>query len=210
MDVKNVNIDTKDGLVAGVQDGNWKDIDNPPAYVMEVASAVSEATDGWTQLSVLEDSDHVPCALAFVPMETVGVVSEEIYLVIECYATYENVPVMMHLKITPSYVPEPLMDYTILPVNGHFIEVQETINRLVRHFSALRDMQEAMRASIVNEEIVFFDGENTEIIKVYAKKNTPQVVIYQDNPKKEIINKVAEVFKGRTTYVGDNVTVQFD
>ena len=102
------------------------------------------------------------------------------------------------------------MDYTILPVNGHFIEVQETINRLVRHFSALRDMQEAMRASIVNEEIVFFDGENTEIIKVYAKKNTPQVVIYQDNPKKEIINKVAEVFKGRTTYVGDNVTVQFD
>ena len=209
MDV-NVNIDTQGGFVTGVQDSNWKDIDNPPAYVMEVASAVSKATDGWTQLSVLEDSDHVPCALAFVPMETVGGVSEEIYLVIECYATYENVPVMMHLKITPSYIPEPLMDYTILPVNGNFIEVQETINRLVRHFSALRDMQEAMRASIVNEEIVFFDGENTEIIKVYAKKNTPQVVIYQDNPKKEIINKVAEVFKGCAIHVSNDVTIQFD
>ena len=210
MDVKSVNIDTQDGLVGGVQDSNWKGIGNPPAHVIEVASAVSKATDGWTQLSVLEDTDHVPYALAFVPMETVGAVSEEIYLVIECYANYENVPVMMHLKITPSYIPEPLIDYTILPVNGQFIEVQDTINRIVRHFSALRDMQEAMRASIVNEEIVFFDGESTEIIKVYAKKNTPQVVIYQDDPKQDIINKVAEVFKGRTTYVGDNVTVQFD
>ena len=210
MDV-NVNIDTQGGFVTGVQDSNWKDIDNPPAYVMEVASAVSKATDGWTQLSVLEDSDHVPCALAFVPMETVGGVSEEIYLVIECYATYENVPVMMHLKITPSYIPEPLMDYTILPVNGNFIEVQETINRLVRHFSALRDMQEAMRASIVNEEIVFFDGENIEKIKVYAKEDSPEVIIYQHNPKKEIIDKVAEVFKGRTVHAGDDsVTVRFD
>ena len=210
MDVKSVNIDTQDGLVVGVQDSNWRDIDNPPAHVIEVASAVSKATDGWTQLSVLEDPDHIPYALAFVPMETVGAVSEEIYLVIECYANYENIPVMMHLKITPSYIPEPLIDYTMLPVNGNFIEVQDSIDRLVRHFSALRDMQEAMRASIVNEEIVFFDGENTEIIKVYAKKNTPEVVIYQDDLKQDIINKVAEVFKGRAVCVGDDVTVRFD
>ena len=212
MDVKFVNIDTQDGLVVGIQDSNWNDIDNPPAHVIEVASAVSKATDGWTQLSVLEDTDHVPYALAFVPMETVGAVSEEIYLVIECYANYENVPVMMHLKITPSGLPEPLvlMDYTILPVNGSFIEVQDNINRLVRHYSALRDMREAMTASIGNEEIVFFNGDNRERIKVYAKKNTPQVVIYQDDPKQDIIDKVAEVFKGRTTYVGDDVTVQFD
>lgn len=209
MDVKDVNIKTKDGFVVGVQDSDWRDIENPPTHVMEVASAVSKATDGWTQLSILEDPDHIPYTLAFVPMETVGVVSEEIYLVIECYATYENVPVMMHLKITPSYIPEPLIDYTILPVNGQFTEVQDTINRLVRHFSTLRDMQDAMIASIGNEEIVFFDGDNCERIKVYAKKNSPEVVIYQDNPKQGIINKVAEVFKGRTTYVGNNVTVTY-
>ena len=209
MDV-NVNIDTQGGFVTGVQDSNWKDIDNPPAHVMEVASAVSKVTDGWTQLSVIEDSDHVPCALAFVPMETVGVVSKEFYLAIDCYS-HENIPVMMHLRIVPGPIPEPVMTYTMLPVGGEFVDVKGNIDRLVRRFSTLWDMQEAMTASIGNEEIVFFDGENIEKIKVYAKEDSPEVIIYQHNPKKEIINKVAEVFKGRTVHAGDDsVTVRFD
>jgi len=208
MDV-NVNIDTQGGFVTGVQDSNWKDIDNPPAHVMEVASAVSKVTDGWTQLSVIEDSD-IPYVLAFVPMKTVGVVSKEFYLAIDCYS-HENIPVMMHLRIVPGPIPKPVMTYTMLPVGGEFVDVKGNIDRLVRRFSTLWDMQEAMTASIGNEEIVFFDGENIEKIKVYAKEDSPEVIIYQHNPKKEIINKVAEVFKGRTVHAGDDsVTVRFD
>ena len=208
MDV-NVNIDTQGGFVTGVQDSNWKDIDNPPAHVMEVASAVSKVTDGWTQLSVIEDSD-IPYVLAFVPMKTVWVVSKEFYLAIDCYS-HENIPVMMHLRIVPGPIPKPVMTYTMLPVGGEFVDVKGNIDRLVRRFSTLWDMQEAMTASIGNEEIVFFDGENIEKIKVYAKEDSPEVIIYQHNPKKEIINKVAEVFKGRTVHAGDDsVTVRFD
>lgn len=58
--------------------------------------------------------------------------------------------------------------------------------------------------------VSFSSGKNLEKIKVYAKKTTPQVVIYQDDPKQDVIDRIAEVFEGRTLYMGDDVTIQFD
>ena len=205
MDSNIVYVHTQDGLVTKVEDSNWNDM-KPLAHVAKVAEAISGVTDGCTEVSVVNDSDHTPYAMAYAPMKTVGSVSTDVGLLVECYANPEGDLVMMHLKVDSLSHCGVIADYTMLPVNGEITGIKNNIDRLVRHVSTLLDMAQIMEASIHNEGIDFFNGKSTEQIKVYAKKTTPQVVIYQDDPKQY----VAEVFEGRIVYVGDDVTIQFN
>lgn len=210
MDSKTFNVYTQDGLVTRIQDSNWNDI-KPSTHVAKVAEAISGVTDGCTEVSVVNDSDHVPYAMAYAPMKTVGNVSTDVGLFVECYANPEGALVMMHLKITSLQHCDVIADYTMLPVNGEFTGIKNNVDRLVRHVSTLLDMAQIMETSIDGDGgVSFLNGKNLEKIKVYAKKTTPQVVIYQDDPKQDVIDRIAETFEGRTLYVGDDVTIQFD
>ena len=209
MSTKIIYVHTQDGLVTKVEDSNWNDI-TPSTQVAKVAEAISGVSDGCTEVSVVENSDHAPYAMAYVGMKTVGNVVKDIGLFVECYANSEDALVMMHLKVTSLPHCDVIADYTMLPVNGEITGIKNNVDRLIRHVSTLIDLTQIMGASIDGDEVDFFDGKNLEKIKVYAKKTTPQVVIYQDDPKQDVIDRIAEVFEERTLYVGDDVTIQFN
>lgn len=192
MDSKTFYVYTQDGLVTRIQDSNWNDI-KPSTHVAKVAEAISGVSNGCTEVSVVNDSDHAPYAMAYAPMKTVGNVSTDVGLLVECYANPEGALVMMHLKVDSLSHCGVIADYTMLPVNGEITGIKNNIDRLVRHVSTLLDMAQITEASIRNEGIDFFNGKSTDRIKVYAKKTTPQVVLYQDDPKQYVIDRIAEV-----------------
>ena len=90
MDSKTFNVYTQDGLVTRIEDSNWNEVKVVPAHVAKVASAISGVTDGLTEVSVVNDSDHVPYAMAYVRVTTVGSVSTDIGLLVECFIQYSK------------------------------------------------------------------------------------------------------------------------